>query len=418
LYEEELFHELNREARVLLHHGIETKHNLVQFQASDTDQILIDLVDPDDVELAADLDSSPGPETTLADSVGLCLRILLSHAHHKNLQRRSRIPQPLTLKKRPIPEYWLLRPIACYLQHTSHFQWINSFLDDFTRTLQTAGLKCTYAASPLTSVDLSLSRTHSHLSPVASMSTAAVEALVDTFLAPLESVLTGTFISPTSSFKIRILTNLAPNALGTEFEISTNLSCLSTTQSSSRFGLREELEEFITYLFTLDLVFLVPSLAGNPLLPGITPDISSQEDQSDPDPFCNEPPVSSHPANLLPWDPMFPEHGELVAYSPARQRSKKLNIELSRHQLVLRSRWMGGPEDGDEDQRNDEDGRESSPDNTATKTAPHLDESVYSWYLDRGVSSADEMEGIEIESAAQTKNRSIQDVVRLVTEGS
>lgn len=120
LYEEELFYELNREARVMASHGVTTLHNLIQFEISEGLYIMFDLVDLDELSDQADSETRTHEHDILAEAVAHALRILLAYSHRQNLRRRTQIPPPLTPKKRPVPEYPLLRPIAAYLQHSHH----------------------------------------------------------------------------------------------------------------------------------------------------------------------------------------------------------------------------------------------------------------------------------------------------------
>ena len=54
LYEEELFHELVREARATANYGVTTRQNLIRIPASDKLEILLDLVDVDENDLQSD----------------------------------------------------------------------------------------------------------------------------------------------------------------------------------------------------------------------------------------------------------------------------------------------------------------------------------------------------------------------------
>ncbi|KAK2753325.1 RNA polymerase II mediator complex subunit [Onygenales sp. PD_40] len=333
LYEEELFHEINREARALLHHGIETKQNLIQFQASDNQHVLIDMVGLEE----ATPDDQGHSEDALAESVAQSLRILLSHAHRQKLRRRTEIPPPVTAKRRANPEYSLLQPTLCYLQHKADLQWLQSFLETLTKTLQSAGLKPKYHLSPLVSVNLpSTTPSDPEIPPLA-------ERLVGNLLSPLESFVTGTFLSPTSSFKIKVRTNISPNSFGTEFQISTNISSGPQVQSSSsRFGLRDDLQQLILYLFTIDLVYLIPSLAGNleesppTSLNGLAGALNQDDDG-----FNSPPPPS--PNRAMIWLPAFPENGELSAFSPRNHRAKKIFLNIQPTRLSVRSHWQGDP---------------------------------------------------------------------------
>lgn len=335
LYEEELFHELNREARVLASHGVVTRQNLIQFSAGDKQQILIDLVDLDDSELGAGALLS-NEQDTLAQATAHSLRILLSHAHRQNLHRRTQTPPPLTAKKRPTPEYQLLGPCLAYLQHNSHIQSLNSFLSDIYSTIRASGLKCDYTTSPFTSVNLTGSASpetntrHSDSPPT-------IESLVQTFLSPFESTVKGNLISPASSFTIKLRTTINPTSNGTEYDFTINLPGYPNVSSPPRLGLRDEVEQLIMHLFTLDIVSIIPSLSNkNP------PDATTSTEDDDDD-------TEKRPPPYLTWEAIYPHHGELLAYSNVVRRNKKLTVDVTRDQLSLIVSWLGGPElDGDE----------------------------------------------------------------------
>lgn len=313
LFEEELFHELTREARILASSGVTTRRNLIQFEFSEGEEILFDLVDLDDVPDEADVTYRTPEHDTLAEAVAHAVRILLSYAHRQNLQRRTQIPPPLTTKKRPVPEYQLLRPILAYLQHSSHVQSLRSFLRDLYRILKSAGLKSEYTAAPFASLDLLRKEGHA----------SAVESLVKHFLDPLESRFSGTMANQTSTFNAKVRTNLSGPSLGTEYEFSIRLPNFPHTQPPSRVGLKDEVEAVIRHLITLDLTTFISSISKN---------ASNAKAAAATTPTSDK---------LLVWEAPFAHHGELVALSPSTQRTKKLSLHLSRTELTLRTSWLG-----------------------------------------------------------------------------
>lgn len=325
LFEEELFHELNREARVLASHGVVTRQNLIQLNANDKQQILIDLVDLDDNQ-AGNAGLLSNEYDILAQATAHSLRVLLSHAHRQNLRRRAQTPQPLTAKKRPTPEYQLLGPCLAYLQHNSHIRSINSFLSDLYGTIHASGLKCDYTTSPFASVNLAGDSRRSDSPPT-------VESLVHTFLSPFESTVKGNLISPASSFAIKIRTTISPTSNGTEYDFTINLPGYPNVSSPPRLGLRDEVEQLIMHLFTLDIVSIIPSLSHKNPTNTITP---AEDDAKPPPPL------------YLNWEALYPHHGELLAYSHVVRRNKKLTVNVDSDQLTLTVSWLGGSEpDGD-----------------------------------------------------------------------
>lgn len=112
-FDEELYQELNREARNLIHQGVTCIGDTIRFPYQKDSRIELDLV-PVDEEQDTEPNNSEVPKTVL-----LILRILLSHAHRENLARRSKPPAPITNTSIPPPIYPLLRPIIEFLQHDS-----------------------------------------------------------------------------------------------------------------------------------------------------------------------------------------------------------------------------------------------------------------------------------------------------------
>lgn len=324
LFEEELFHELNREARVLASHGVVTRQNLIQFNTSDKQQILIDLVDLDDSQ-AGDRSLLSNEYDILAQATAQSLRILLTHAHRQSLRRRTQTPPPLTTKQRQTPEYQLLGPCLAYLQHNSHIRSINSFLSDLYGTIRATGLKCRYSTSPFASINLAGDSRHPDSPPT-------VESLVHTFLSPFESTVKGNLITPASSFTITIRTNISPTSNGTEYDFTINLPGYPDVSSPPKLGLKDEVEQLIMHLFTLDIVSIIPSLSNKNPPNTLT---SAESKAQSPPPFLN-------------WEAIYPHHGELLAYSYVVRRNKKLTVNVERNQLSLTVGWLGGAEpDGD-----------------------------------------------------------------------
>ncbi|PGH06114.1 hypothetical protein AJ80_08220 [Polytolypa hystricis UAMH7299] len=420
LYEEELFHELNREARALLQHGIETKHNLVQFKASDTQQILIDLVDLNNPDLDVYEMSKSRAEDNLAESLATSLRILLSYAHRQNLRRRTQIPPPLKAGKRPTPEFPLLGPIVCFLQHRSEFQWMRSFLDDLRGTLKSAGLSFWYTASPASSINQSNPPSRSTPPP---QPPSPIESLVSTFIGPMESFISGTFLSETSGFRLRISTHVAPNGYGTEFELFTNLPCMPGTNTTApqRFGLRSELQDYMLYLFTIDLVYLIPPLSGNVNSPVAQTTHTHSHFRADTDddeeddiedtasqPLFHLSSLSTITTYLAAWEPTFAKYGELTAYCPSRRRTKKLRVDLRRDRLVLRSGWVGGSECEGDEEGVDRVGRGGAGMVTDGKGAI-----AYVWRPGTGEEEEEEESKVKIDDGSEGE-KSLQSVVLLM----
>ncbi|KAL4952294.1 subunit 17 of mediator complex-domain-containing protein [Aspergillus filifer] len=288
VFEEELFYEVMREARVMGNQGVTTRQNLVKVPVSEEQEILLDLVDWDEDHSPEAASSTE--EDVLADAISHSIRILLTYAHRQNLRRRTQPPPPLAPKRRPTPEYHILRPIMAYLQHKSHLKWLESFMGDLRRVLESAGIKSDIRTTPFSSIG----------TPQPNNLVTKVEALTRVFLAPLESTFSGSFITPESSFKIRIRTNPVAPPFGTVYDISFNLPQFPDVRPPSAVGLQDEVAQIITHFFMLDIATS----------------------------------ISKQSTGGISWEIAFPHHGELVSTNQSGL-SKKMKVSLSREELAV-----------------------------------------------------------------------------------
>ncbi|KAL4988862.1 mediator of RNA polymerase II transcription subunit 17 [Aspergillus falconensis] len=298
VFEEELFYEIMREARILGTQGVTTRQNLVQVPVSEEQEILLDLVDWDQDRDPEAADSTE--QDVFADSVAHSIRILLTYAHRQNLRRRTQPPPPLTPKRRPVPEYHILRPIMAYLQHKSHIQWLESLMNDLRGVLESAGIPCDFKTARFSSIGT--------LQPSGQVS--KVEAVARVFLAPFVSTFSGSLVTPQSSFRIQIRTNLAVPPFGTFYEISVNLPQYPDVQPPSHVGLQDEVSAILTHVIMLDITAAIPLQCRD------TADQGAKEHVS--------------------WDVDYPHHGELHSLSRNGQ-SKKMKISLSREELTIKT---------------------------------------------------------------------------------
>jgi mediator of RNA polymerase II transcription subunit 17 len=374
LYEEELFHELTREARTLVSSGVTTRRNLIQFEFNDGEEILFDLVDMDNAPDESDVINQTEEHNTVAEAVAHVIRILLSYSHRQNLLRRTQIPPPLTTKKRPLPEYHLLRPVLAYLQHNAHIQSLQSFLRDIYLVLKCAGLESEYTATPFASLALLSSHKNEPTLSQSSSSPSAsthIDTLLHNFLEPLESKFSGTMANhQTSTFATKIRTNLSGPSLGTEYDFSIRLPNFPHTQPPSRIGLREEVENVITHLILLDLTTFISSVSKKKKKASNNSNSNAKVEHSD----------DTKDQSLIIWEAPFAHHGELVALSPSARRMKKLFLHLSRTELTIRTSWLGG--DGSSSSSSSSSSSlEDDQDKTQTQTQT-TGKILYSWTLD------------------------------------
>lgn len=315
LFEEELFHELVREARTMAGNGVTMRRDSIQVSGADEQEILVDLVDADHLPDEAEVPLT-NEDNCLANAISYAIHILLSFSHRQNHHRRMQLPPPLTTRRRHTPEYQLLRPIIACLQHTSHVSWLESFLQDIYAILKLAGLSCEYKSAHFSSVNLARKDR-----PMPKL-----ETLAEEFLRPLESTFSGTLTTSRNSFKVNVRTNLFPPFFGTHYDIEINLPEYPRVQPPSRIGLRDEAAAVITQVIMLDLVTAVslhrPHLPNLVAQDGTTPEMGK----------------------FLTWQPAYPHHGELLASSPTLKHNRKLKVSFSRTELTLCSYYIRGSE--------------------------------------------------------------------------
>ncbi len=230
LFEEELFHEMSREMRLLLPYDAETRDHTICLPASPSDpslrqvsssqdrKILIDLI-PAGVTMAAQANT----EDELANVIALSLRILLCHAHRKKLQRRSQIPPPLTDQPRPTIPSMILRPLINHFQHHDVIAAVHTFVRSTTTVLKSAGLEMSFDIT----TDLAIRDFPKSIVSTTTQqgSLSAVDKFLDSLTGELNS--TTTISLPTHPrnnrssevLKIDLRTNHSPPVFGTEYTV-------------------------------------------------------------------------------------------------------------------------------------------------------------------------------------------------------
>ena len=141
IYDDELFFELQREARGLASAGIETSENSVTLTVSPHRRIILDMA-------PLNAPTPTLPENPLAETITTALRLLLSHAHRLNLAARSLPPPPLSAHKKPTPPLPLLRPVATHLLHHLAVQELAALLSHTAQSVRKAGLVGSFAVHP------------------------------------------------------------------------------------------------------------------------------------------------------------------------------------------------------------------------------------------------------------------------------
>ncbi len=139
IFEEELWQELNREARILANQGVRVIGDEVVCRMNGNKRIVLDLQAAEDNGLQHEVEG-PKEDDTLAEMISLSLRLLLSYAHRQNHHRRSRPPPPITSRPPTRVPYSLLRPIIMRLHHEAVVSSLMSLLTPLSKVLISAGV--------------------------------------------------------------------------------------------------------------------------------------------------------------------------------------------------------------------------------------------------------------------------------------
>lgn len=246
LFDEELFHELNREARNLVSQEVHCMGGHVKVPYHDDCQLEISLVD---VGMEEPTNSS-NEDSIIPAAIATTLRLLLSHAHRQNLQRRSQPPAPITDTPTARPLYSLLRPILEIIQHQSARNTVQSEFDSLRIALSSAD-------QALTVAEISSSLGFDRGSDSFPTATSTAEALVKRLIRPHHSQIALT-LSNQTAFLLDIRTSVFPPTYGTSFQLTTTSSTPGSAVADMppvmHFQTIEKLRKHVCNVTSLDIV--------------------------------------------------------------------------------------------------------------------------------------------------------------------
>ena len=246
LSEEELFHEISREGRLLANQGVYITSKSIIFDFGDKFSAQIRLVDP---EIESPSVKSDQSAEEIAKAIALSLRVLLAHAHQQNHNRRSTAPSPITLKAKATSEYALLRPMMSHLQHVSHLDFLRSLAASVLPPLSKSGIYIHAKFTPLINWNMP-----------ASLQAPSLQAnnLLEPLIALLESTMT--LELPTKrTLELTIRTFVGQPVFGTEFNIRP-LSYGTKNLISPRLETVADVEEFVCRVLMVDLATFIEEL--------------------------------------------------------------------------------------------------------------------------------------------------------------
>ena len=248
IYDEELYHEMYREARSLANRGIQCMTEGIKIPLEEERSLTVDLAEPSMGENGAIEGIDPYfTDRYLARAFSLACKLLLSHAHRQNYNLRTRQPPPLTERKPPRPVYSILRPLLALLQQQSAVNDHSNFLQSVSATLEKAGL--TMVLEPPTGVLGVLGMLH--------LKTSTDEPLMETLAAatcsPLQTRSKITLPSMSSVLMVYIRTHFQGTDYRVAIEAPPNSSLAQLPQETS-FTSAAEMENHVLHLLTLDIL--------------------------------------------------------------------------------------------------------------------------------------------------------------------
>lgn len=140
LFEEELFHELTNEARMLANHGVKWKGAVVHIPM----YLLGDLGPQGELQLDLVHQTHQEPPSSLpllddrASQIALALKLLMLHTYERRRIDATKPPAPLSERKKPATIATLLRPLIMHASHHTAVLQLRSYIDAVSRTLKLA----------------------------------------------------------------------------------------------------------------------------------------------------------------------------------------------------------------------------------------------------------------------------------------
>lgn len=135
IFAQELWHEINREARTLGGRNVRMSRSSVTYAMSPTSTMSVELASLEE-ENAKDTTGSPRPKDDVAETLSLALALQLSHAHKINERRR----EDRNAVQNSAPVYSLLGPIVSWFEHERNIAQFIQHLLSYSKALRSAGL--------------------------------------------------------------------------------------------------------------------------------------------------------------------------------------------------------------------------------------------------------------------------------------
>ncbi|KAH7316618.1 subunit 17 of mediator complex-domain-containing protein [Stachybotrys elegans] len=136
IFSQELWHELNREARTLVAYDVRKQDSRLVCDLDPTSKIILELVP---LESTPSM-SSDGLDTGIAEAISIALHVLLTYSHRLNELARTRPIPPYIPRSRGQQISALLRPIIAHMMHLRNVRSAATYMGALVQALQRAGL--------------------------------------------------------------------------------------------------------------------------------------------------------------------------------------------------------------------------------------------------------------------------------------
>lgn len=296
LFEEELFYEICREARLITNQGISTRAQTVEVDVCGEYRLL--LVSSDEPQAVS---STGSEDDSIANFVAIGLRLLLSAAHEQTLLKRSQKAPPMTPKARTTAEYALIRPILTHLRHRAETRAFWNSLQVLLRPFKKANLPA----------DLSLES--SAASAFESLRIEPPTTILSELMKPAKTAFQLT-LSAGRKVQIGLATFLGPPLVGTRYETS-SVDFGFSAFPFARHETREAIVAYLQHMLLLDLVARVEALTQ--VVPQQGPE--------------------THKSTKTEWRVSQPHAGELMTHD-SQEAVYKIEIFVHRRSMGVKFR--------------------------------------------------------------------------------
>jgi mediator of RNA polymerase II transcription subunit 17 len=266
LFEQELFQEMAMESRILQPLGVKLRNNVLHLPISSTqesqEEYLIDLISID--EAAEMVTGGAREDKDLLGAQSVLLRLLLCYVFHQRLQRRSRIPPPLSESAQKEPPSSIIRSFITLAQHRTVCLPLSNLLSGLSKVLSAAGI-------PISCNGIKIPGLHELLEGMAASSrlvnkNSTLHSLLERVSQPQKTTAKMKLMvnqedgsSTEHTVTIHACTNLSPPSYGSEFVIEMPQAIAKLTygpdshDKKATFSNLTELKAFLCQLLSLHI---------------------------------------------------------------------------------------------------------------------------------------------------------------------